>query len=74
MLRYVLSGITRGSTSSLAARTTTAPRRAARVGPLGVNAVAFAGSLLVRSEAELAYIEARGPWDVLRDAGVPWEG
>ena len=31
MLRYVLSGITRGSTSSLAARTTTAPRRAARV-------------------------------------------
>ena len=50
------------------------PRRAARVGPLGVNAVAFAGSLLVRSEAELAYIEARGPWDVLRDAGVPWEG
>lgn len=30
MLRYVLSGITRGSTSSLAARTTTAPRRATR--------------------------------------------
>ena len=30
MLRYVLSGIIRGSTSSLAARTTTAPRRATR--------------------------------------------
>lgn len=48
------------------------PRRAAKVGPVGVNAVGFAGSLLVRSEDELEYIESRGPWAVLRDAGVPW--
>ena len=48
------------------------PRSAAGVGPVGVNAIGYAGSLLVRTETELEYVREAGPWGVLRACGVPW--
>ena len=48
------------------------PRAAAGVGPVGVNAIGYAGSLLVRTEAELEYVRGVGPWGVLGACGVTW--
>ena len=43
------------------------PRAAEHSGRMSVNALGFAGSLLVRDESELAEVRARGPLAVLAD-------
>ena len=48
------------------------PRRRGRTGPCAPNAVAFAGSMLARSEEELSFVRARGPMAILAECGVPW--
>ena len=35
------------------------------------SALGFAGTLLLRSEAELAHVRAAGPLGVLREVGLP---
>lgn len=42
------------------------PRSRERAGGIGVNALGFAGSLLVRSAEELAWLRTQGPLDFLR--------
>ena len=46
------------------------PRSRECVEGLSVNALGFAGSLFVRSEAQLRLVEARGPLEILRQVGV----
>lgn len=46
------------------------PRGAEESGPLGVNALAFAGSFFVKSEAALQYVKEYGPMRILGDLGV----
>lgn len=48
-----------------------APRSREYVGPISVNALGFAGAMLVRTQDDLAHLKALGPMAVLRDAGVP---
>ena len=42
------------------------PRSRERAGGIGVNALGFAGSLLVRSDEQLAWLRTQGPLDFLR--------
>jgi sulfate adenylyltransferase (ADP) / ATP adenylyltransferase len=46
------------------------PRRQETFDDIAVNALGFAGSLLVRSDAQLAYLREIGPLAVLREVGV----
>jgi len=46
------------------------PRSIEKHGPISVNALGFAGSLLARDEGELALIRDRGPLGILEDVGV----
>jgi sulfate adenylyltransferase (ADP) / ATP adenylyltransferase len=46
------------------------PRRHEAFEGIAVNALGFAGSLLVRSDAQLAYLREIGPLAVLREVGV----
>ena len=46
------------------------PRRQEAFEDIAVNALGFAGSLLVRSDAQLAYLREIGPLAVLREVGV----
>ena len=46
------------------------PRRHEGFEGIAVNALGFAGSLLVRSDAQLAYLREIGPLAVLREVGV----
>lgn len=48
------------------------PRRSGRSGSCSPNAVAFAGSMLARSEEELAFVREKGPMAILAECGVPW--
>ncbi|GFR46338.1 hypothetical protein Agub_g7909 [Astrephomene gubernaculifera] len=48
------------------------PRRAERCGPLALNSLAFAGTILVRSEDELDFVRQSGPAWILSQVGVPW--
>lgn len=48
------------------------PRRRGRFGPCSPNSVAFAGSMLARSEEELAFVREQGPMRILRECGVGW--
>jgi len=48
------------------------PRLREAWGPVSVNAMGYAGSLLVRSREELEHIEAEGPLCILAAVGVPW--
>lgn len=48
------------------------PRRAERHGPLALNSLAFAGTMLVRSEEELAFVRDEGPTHILACVGDPW--
>ena len=48
------------------------PRRRGAAGPCSPNAVAFAGSMLARSEEELGFVRARGPMAILAECGFPW--
>jgi ATP adenylyltransferase len=47
------------------------PRSREFVGPISINALGFAGSLLARDEAELELIRRRGPMELLREASRP---
>lgn len=48
------------------------PRSREAWGPVAVNSMGYAGSLLVRSREELDYIEAEGPLRILTEVGQPW--
>ena len=48
------------------------PRRTEFCGPVAVNSMGFAGSMLVRSQEELEYIRAEGPMRILAAVSVPW--
>ena len=48
------------------------PRSRETSGPVSVNSMGFAGSLFVRSQAELNYIKEQGPLRILSDVGLPW--
>ena len=48
------------------------PRRSGRSGFCSPNAVAFAGSMLARSEEELEFVREKGPMAILAECGVPW--
>lgn len=51
---------------------TLVPRLKERCGPVSVNSMGFAGSLFVRSQAELDYIKEQGPMRILSEVGLPW--
>ena len=48
------------------------PRSRETCGPVSVNSMGFAGSLFVRSQAELDHIKEQGPLRILSDVGLPW--
>ncbi|KAG2451972.1 hypothetical protein HYH02_003745 [Chlamydomonas schloesseri] len=48
------------------------PRRAECCGPLALNSLAFAGTILVRSEEVLGFVREKGPAAILAEIGVPW--
>lgn len=48
------------------------PRSRETYGPVAVNSMGFAGSMLVRSKEELDFICAESPMQVLAAVGVPW--
>ncbi|CAK0784806.1 hypothetical protein CVIRNUC_008010 [Coccomyxa viridis] len=48
------------------------PRSQESWGPVSVNSMGFAGSLFVRSQAELDYIKEEGAMTVLSMVGLPW--
>ena len=48
------------------------PRRSGRFGFCSPNAVAFAGSMLARSEEELRFVREKGPMAILAECGFPW--
>jgi sulfate adenylyltransferase (ADP) / ATP adenylyltransferase len=47
------------------------PRSKEGSGPVSCNAMAFAGSFFVRSKDELQFIKEKGPFEILKDVGVP---
>lgn len=48
------------------------PRRQENVGPVAINSLGFAGTILVNSKAGLEYIHEQGPVSILETAGCPW--
>jgi ATP adenylyltransferase len=48
------------------------PRHRESFGPVSVNALGFAGGLLVRSHDELDWVARQGPLTILRNVGVPY--
>jgi ATP adenylyltransferase len=48
------------------------PRRRESSGPVSVNALGFAGALLVRSHDDLDWVARQGPLAILRNVGVPY--
>ncbi|BDA48076.1 probable diadenosine 5',5'''-P1,P4-tetraphosphate phosphorylase 2 [Coccomyxa sp. Obi] len=48
------------------------PRSRETYGPVAVNSMGFAGSMLVRSREELDFIHTESPMRVLAAVGVPW--
>lgn len=48
------------------------PRTREVVGPVAVNSMGFAGSMLVRSKEELDYLHRETPMKVLAAVGRPW--
>ena len=46
------------------------PRSLEKCGSISVNALGFAGSLLIRDEQELGFVRERGPMTLLRNAAV----
>ena len=49
------------------------PRRKENVGSVGINALGFAGTVLVNSKDGLQFIHDEGPISILEAAGVPWQ-
>ena len=48
------------------------PRRQENVGSVAINALGFAGTILVNSKAGLDYIHEQDPVNILEAAGCPW--
>ena len=48
------------------------PRRQEHIGSVAINALGFAGTILVNSKAGLEYIHEQGPISILEAAGCPW--
>lgn len=48
------------------------PRRQESIGSVAINALGFAGTILVNSKAGLDYIRGQGPISILEAAGCPW--
>ncbi|KAK9806958.1 hypothetical protein WJX72_008674 [[Myrmecia] bisecta] len=48
------------------------PRRSECCGPVAVNSLGYAGTLLVRSKEELEFIHKKGPIAILTEVGQPW--
>lgn len=48
------------------------PRKQEKSGSISINSMAFAGSMFVRSEAELKELKERGPMKILEEVSVPW--
>ncbi len=48
------------------------PRRKENIGSVAINALGFAGTILVNSKAGLQYIHDEGPISILETAGCPW--
>jgi ATP adenylyltransferase len=48
------------------------PRSRETFGPVSVNSMGYAGSLFVRSQAELDFIKQEGPINILSEVGLPW--
>jgi ATP adenylyltransferase len=46
------------------------PRSREQVGGIGVNALAYAGSLFVRDEAQMATVASTGPLRLITEAAV----
>ena len=49
------------------------PRSRPSCGPAAINALGFAGSLLVRSQEELDFVHEHGPMRILEYCGIPWK-
>lgn len=49
------------------------PRRKENIGSVAINALGFAGTILVNSKAGLEYIQEQGPVKILEAAGCPWQ-
>lgn len=49
------------------------PRRQENIGSVAINALGFAGTILVNSKAGLQYINQEGPMNILEAAGYPWQ-
>lgn len=49
------------------------PRAREKCGPVSCNAVIFAGTLLVRSTAELDFVRSNGPLQILQEVTLPWD-
>ena len=42
-------------------------------GPCSINALGYAGTVLVKSQSDLHYVLDKGPVAILRHVGVPWD-
>lgn len=49
------------------------PRRQENIGSVAINALGFAGTILVNSKAGLDFIHEQGPITILEAAGCPWD-
>ena len=72
MLQAVGRGRTRGPYNLLVTRDwmLLVPRSEEKCGSISVNALGFAGSLLVRDEQELSFVRERGPMTLLQNVAV----
>ena len=48
------------------------PRRQELIGAVGINALGFAGTILINSKAGLQDVKDQGPLPILEAAGCPW--
>lgn len=48
------------------------PRRKELIGAVGINALGFAGTILINSRAGLQHVKDQGPLPILEAAGCPW--
>ncbi len=48
------------------------PRTQEQVGPVSLNSMGYAGTMLIRSTAEQDFIREQGPISILAAAGQPW--
>lgn len=42
-------------------------------GPCSINALGYAGTVLVKSQSDLQYVLDKGPLAILRHVGAPWD-